>query len=525
MDFVLEDVMLPDKPIMLRWRQTGKISTDLNPSPVSSAKNGMSSFSVSLPKTTESPKKKSPESRGAKFVNFTAANPHQKKTLIKSKEKSKASTSPKGRSKSASKAKDREVQQPVVKTPIDVLEPSKYQGLQAVTRYPSPLDRYFFKATPFPFTSLDSLNTGHYTNYYLHGIANMMYPLNENLAFNPIRDRWFEIILKDETWFFTIIYVAARQLEVEHGANQSSQQVSRLMMHVLERLKKAVEKAQQGHIPPDSIIGAISCLVSLENGLNNTTTWQVHSRGLSELVRAKGGIQSIDSSLRTKVCRSDIEGAVDTLTLPVFPPVPPTSTQLTPVTQSTTHSLSASLDATLSTIAKDIADFTILLNDMLEYHIPVDPVDLDEHLMIFFHRLLSFTPDPHNPLDHAFKIASLLFLKSLMRPLSTLAQTSAFLASNLKSSLCLVRDAPRSLTLWLGFWGLQASREGSEERGWFTDKILADVMVLKGRMCAWDELRIDLVKVFWVGNIFDAYSRIVWEELERGIIVSRISEA
>jgi len=92
----------------------------------------------------------------------------------------------------------------------------------------------------------------------------MMYPLSENLAFNPIRDRWFEVILQDETWFFTIIYVAARQLEAEHGANQSSQQVSRLMNHVLGRLKDSVERARQGHAPPDSVIGAVSCLVSLE---------------------------------------------------------------------------------------------------------------------------------------------------------------------------------------------------------------------------------------------------------------------
>lgn len=162
---------------------------------------------------------------------------------------------------------------------------------------------------------------------------------------------------------------------------------------------------------------------------------------------------------------------------------------------------------------------------MLEYHIPVDPVELDEHLMIFFHRLLSFTPSPLKPLNHAFKIASILFLKSLMRPLSTLAQTSAFLASTLKSSLCLVRDAPRSLTLWLGFWGFLASKEGSEERVWFMDKILADIMVLKGRMCAWDETRVDLTKLFWVGEMFDAYSKRIWEEMERGIIASRISEA
>jgi hypothetical protein len=110
------------------------------------------------------------------------------------------------------------------------------------------------------------------TSLDLHGIANMMYPLTENLAFNPIRDRWFEVILKDETWFFTIIYVAARQLEAEHGANESSQQVSRLMNHVLGRLKDSVEKARQGHAPPDAVIGAVSCLVSLEVPCHDLST-------------------------------------------------------------------------------------------------------------------------------------------------------------------------------------------------------------------------------------------------------------
>lgn len=179
----------------------------------------------------------------------------------------------------------------------------------------------------------------------------------------------------------------------------------------------------------------------------------------------------------------------------------------------------------LATIAKDIADFTVLLGEMLEYHIPVDPVELDEHLMIFFHRLLSFTPATTNHLDKAFKIVAILSLKSLMRPLSTLAQTSTFLALTLQQSLNCVRDVPRSLTLWLGFWGMLASKEGSEERTWFTDKILVDVMVLKGRMCTWDEIRPDLSKVFWVAEMFDTHSKKVWEEIERNLIASRISEA
>lgn len=166
-----------------------------------------------------------------------------------------------------------------------------------------------------------------------------------------------------------------------------------------------------------------------------------------------------------------------------------------------------------------------MLCDLLDYHIPVDPVELDEHLMIFFHRLLKYTPPGQDHLDNAFKIATMLFLKALMRPLETLPQTSNFLASTLKDSLSHVRDAPRSLTLWMGFWGMLASKEGSEERTWFVDRILVDIMVLKGRMCDWDEIRPDLGKVFWVGEMFDVYSRRVWMEIERGIIASRISEA
>jgi len=163
MDFGHEDVILPDRPIMLRWRQSENSPTDTKTSPVSSATGGMGSFKVSLPKSAAtSPKaKKSPGE--AKFVNFTASSPHQKRTSPKSKAKRKPAAGAKNSlPKSTSKGKDKEVQRRVVRTPLDVLEPSKDQGL---VKYPSPLDRYFFKATPFPFTSLASLNTGHYTNY------------------------------------------------------------------------------------------------------------------------------------------------------------------------------------------------------------------------------------------------------------------------------------------------------------------------------------------------------------------------
>jgi hypothetical protein len=98
----------------------------------------------------------------------------------------------------------------------------------------------------------------------LHGIGNSMFPLMTNLSSNPVRDKWFPIILTDEIWFYTIVYVAAKVLEMENGALHNTQDASRLMNLVLGKLKDSVGRARRGHIPTDTVIGAVSCLVSLE---------------------------------------------------------------------------------------------------------------------------------------------------------------------------------------------------------------------------------------------------------------------
>jgi len=157
----------------------------------------------------------------------------------------------------------------------------------------------------------------------LHGVSSQMYQLADNLSFNPIRDRWFHLIMTDETWFYTVVYVAAKSLEKETGAQQSSQDASLLMDFVFGRIKNSVARATEGESPSDSVIGAVSCIVSLEvrqalcrtgqayqgtnrackNALGNKDAWRMHANGLAELVRAKGGIQAVDRSLLPKITR------------------------------------------------------------------------------------------------------------------------------------------------------------------------------------------------------------------------------
>jgi hypothetical protein len=160
---MLEDIILPDKPIMLRWRQSEPSPPSSQPSQISPLKSSLATFTVTLPKTA-SPSQKTPVGAGAKFVNFTASNPHQKKTAsYKSKEQRKNA---KGHAKEASrKAQGRELQRREKHTPLDIAGKGKDKTLKNIPHYPSPLDRYFFSTTPFPITNLASLNTGHYTNY------------------------------------------------------------------------------------------------------------------------------------------------------------------------------------------------------------------------------------------------------------------------------------------------------------------------------------------------------------------------
>jgi hypothetical protein len=99
----------------------------------------------------------------------------------------------------------------------------------------------------------------------LYAIAEAYYPFSERLAFNPIRDRCFQIAAMNETWFLTIIYCSARQLATSNSSIlQYSRDAAMLMEKVLERLRRSIEMTSKGELPSDEIICAIACLTTLE---------------------------------------------------------------------------------------------------------------------------------------------------------------------------------------------------------------------------------------------------------------------
>jgi hypothetical protein len=102
------------------------------------------------------------------------------------------------------------------------------------------------------------------TRIDLHFVADVLYPLASHLSFNPIRDKLFQIAITDEVWYYTVIYCGARHFVGLNKSLQSFQDVTMLMDMVLRRLKYTVARARAGEGPPDTILCAIACLITLE---------------------------------------------------------------------------------------------------------------------------------------------------------------------------------------------------------------------------------------------------------------------
>lgn len=91
-----------------------------------------------------------------------------------------------------------------------------------------------------------------------------MYPLSQKLSFNPIRDRWFRVIVTNEIWFLTVIYCAARQLSNDNPCDRYEKDASTLMDRILGRLRKSITDTGKGDVPVDAVVCAVACLTTIE---------------------------------------------------------------------------------------------------------------------------------------------------------------------------------------------------------------------------------------------------------------------
>ena len=108
------------------------------------------------------------------------------------------------------------------------------------------------------------------------------------------------------------MYLASNQNESDPDA------ATALMSSFLTQLNKRISESDLS----DGTIASVSCLAFIEHLRGNDDLYEVHTRGLAEMVRLRGGLHTIPRAWRAKIVRGDIIRSVDNFQKPLMTRLP-----------------------------------------------------------------------------------------------------------------------------------------------------------------------------------------------------------
>jgi hypothetical protein len=376
-------------------------------------------------------------------------------------------------------------------------------------------------------------------SYYTIETASSLYPLQRYLGFNPVQRFWFPMALTDEVLLHTIMYSAAFSLSQtrDTAGLSASNDLIQLVAPILRLLKDRL--AGETTIN-DATIGAVSCLVMVENTAGNREKSQLHLKGLQQMILARGGLENIDPGLVMKIVRADSEASVDNLTPPTLPPLKrqaptlyetlPTYAQTPPSTPFAELLFHPDINTHISSTLLTLANFTTALNHYTHYthhqhnkthpqnHPPkIPPRALDEDILSLSTSLLRLllSPPITTPLHTSITLTSLLFIKTISRGLPFPPNASDLLPKRLKQALAfLLRTTSTAVLLWMSTIGALACKPGSSEEIWFVDQ-LVNMIDKNPKLQDWDRARAMLKEMLFVDVVHEAPCRRLWEQVGR----------
>ncbi|KAL3420289.1 hypothetical protein PVAG01_08787 [Phlyctema vagabunda] len=309
---------------------------------------------------------------------------------------------------------------------------------------------------------------------YLCHVTRRAHPLEQHLKINPSKCvEWFHLAVNDKAMFHALLFAMASVLallEGKSGSDESMYHMTKTIEIVNKRLRENV------HLVEETTIGALSCLALGEAVVGNVHLWHVHMRGLKEMIRAKGDVQSFNKSMQLKVRRSDIIGAIDYLALPYLEferedSVPIwsciTDEELKIIKADFIDSIAGcDLHPDLVLIMMDVALFSNALRKAQDDPATVlNPYAFSEDLYWIEYRLLSFTthlltPSEEAHIDRACRIAGLLYMKLVLNEFPYSKNGSSILLNTLRESLARLQVTRYSiqLILWISVVGSLASQ-------------------------------------------------------------------
>ena len=122
----------------------------------------------------------------------------------------------------------------------------------------------------------------------------------------------------------------------------------------------------------------------------------------------------------------------------------------------------------------------------------------------------------NDDLGEAFLLGAIIYMKEIIRELTSSGTDSSIIVSKLKNSLNLVntsQTAPNSssLLLWLLVTGGLASVDNSMNRTLFVSHLVR--LRRKFDFDGWADVKERLERVLWVGKVLDKAGNLLWEEV------------
>ena len=268
----------------------------------------------------------------------------------------------------------------------------------------------------------------------------------------------------------------------------------------------------------DAVIGAVGCLTLIEHFLANFDSSAMHRSGLVEMIRVRGGLQTVRKPLQMKIYRADLIPAVDRLTPPrlprLRPTVPPLHSMVFP-NAPPNDDLAESLVAT--GVSLNVTDIMLAMNALsksLQYAINHDLTipnrAFDEDTMGIQHDFLLIPSDEANDIDLACKSAALIYMKSLTRedPCNFEPIIDPLVAAIEKTRM---NAANARLLFWINFMGAMSAQRITK-RIWFREQLALIREFLS--IIDWSQAEKILQDISWVTKIHSEAGKHIWDVLE-----------
>ncbi|KIV78615.1 hypothetical protein PV11_06249 [Exophiala sideris] len=353
-----------------------------------------------------------------------------------------------------------------------------------------------------------------FAGYYPIRIASGMFPISKYVPFesNPIAKVWYPAAITDDLLLHVILFSTALKVHI-NSEYRTFPKSDTLLKVILDRLNNRMRHGDYS----DETIGAVSCMALCENALGNHSKWSMHTAGMSEMIRVRGGLSSIRVSMQTKIYRASIIGAVDCLSRPCLSRLTRTTKPLYQIVGMGLPDLSIataldrmSLDANFPDVMIDLSFFSQALNYAVENQVILNPRAYEEDIICITYDLLCLPP--LNGIARACQLATIVLIQIMLTDRALAKRSSTLLSGELRKSLrdATAEDVLTTLFFWILFLGGLASSH-TDDRQWYRTRLRK--LARHRSLVSWDAAKRELRQIMWIDCLQDPLGQKLWDEI------------